>query len=258
MDQGINEVIWLDADVIMIRNPSPLWEAPENVLIVAEDRARCYDVALGKEKAQVWGYEKKRNLETALNSAVLRITHQHRALIESWHAHLQKPLYRQAQREYQGFADRPRALYGDQEVLEALLITHFSDIPVRFVRYGPEIIHDHRHFYAYTARDRLRNALRIDRPYFVHCTGFHPWMVGPSFHQDPSGEYFHESTQLKPYVWYARRYAKQLEEPKEKLDFWLHYRTPLGRLCQVLTLNNPHLQGLGLWILDRYRRRRGQ
>lgn len=255
MNQGLEEVIWLDADLMLIRNPRPLWEAvPDEVLMVAEDLARRYDAALGNEKARVWGYEKKRDLATGLNSAVLRMTKRHRPLIESWRAHLQDERYLQAQRNYTGFVDRPRALYGDQEVLDALLITCFAEIPIRFIRYGPEIIHDHRHFYAYTARDRLRNAFRLTRPYFVHCTGFHPWLVGPSFHEDKGGEYFHESVQLKPYVWYARRYADKLEE--DNLDFWLHYRTPFGRLCQVLTLNNPHLQGLGLWLLDRYRRRR--
>ena len=255
MNQGIDEVIWLDADLMLIRNPRPLWEGmPDEVLVAAEDLARRYDTALGEEKARVWGYEKKRDLATGLNSAVLRVTRWHRPLIESWCMHLQHEIYLQAQRNYQGFVDRPRALYGDQEVLDALLITLFAEVPVRFIRYGPEIIHDHRHFYAYTASDRLRNAFRFTRPYFVHCTGFHPWMVGPAFHEDTGGEYFHESTQLKPYVWYARRYADQLEEPVENLNFWLYYRTPFGKLCQVLTLNNPHLQGLGLWLLDRYRR----
>ncbi|SHL06186.1 hypothetical protein [Rhodothermus profundi] len=253
MDQGIGELIWLDADLMMIRNPQLLWETlSEEVLVAAEDLARHYDAALGEEKARVWGYKKKRDLETGLNSAVLRVTYRHRPLIESWGKHLQHELYLQAQRNFQGFVDRPRALYGDQEVLDALLITQFVEIPVRFLKYGPEIIHDHRHFYAYTARDRIRNALRLARPYFVHCTGFHPWLEGPGFHHEESGEYFHESVQLKPYVWYARRYADRLEE--DNLDFWLHYRTPFGRLCQVLTLNNPHLQGLGLWALDRYRR----
>ncbi len=253
MDQGIDEVIWLDADLMLIRNPRPLWKTvPDDVLVAAEDLARRYDAALGEEKARVWGYEKQRDLDTGLNSAVLRVTRRHRPLIESWQMHLQDERYLQAQCNYSGFVDRPRALYGDQEVLDALLITLFAGVPIRFLRYGSEIIHDHRHFYAYTARDRLRNAFRLDRPYFVHCTGFHPWLVGPAFHEARGGEYFHESVQLKPYVWYARRYAVKLEE--DNLDFWLHYRTPFGRLCQVLTLNNPHLQGLGLWVLDRYRR----
>lgn len=110
MNQGLEEVIWLDADLMLIRNPRPLWEAvPDEVLMVAEDLARRYDAALGNEKARVWGYEKKRDLATGLNSAVLRMTKRHRPLIESWRAHLQDERYLQAQRNYTGFVDRPRA-----------------------------------------------------------------------------------------------------------------------------------------------------
>jgi len=242
------EVIWLDTDLIALRNPSHLFENySDATLVTAQEFYSSFDPDSGY--ASAWGFSQERNLEAEVNTCVLRVTRDHIRLLKRWHSMLSSDKYTEVQARK--FSERSRALCGDQPLLEALLVSDadsFSSIPVRHIRTGKDLIHDHRHFYSYKLVDRLANGFGFQSPTFVHCISFRPWMN--DFRSLDGIEWTH-GLQLKPYIQISKKYRDMIEED---VSSWMDYHTTYGRICQMATLYNPHLQGIGMWPLEKVTR----
>jgi hypothetical protein len=173
MDQGHDEVIWIDSDVIVNRDVySAFSNLNENIFVATEH-------TLGEERwdpnalrARSWGLPVGRVLPFGLNSGVLRVTRAHRSLMERWWELLQSGTYQDFQRSAWG--QRPVHMLGDQDVLTALLTSkEFAGIPLHILQRGKDII-QFDGVYGYTITERLTNVLD-GCAIFIHSAAGKPW-----------------------------------------------------------------------------------
>ena len=240
MDQGFDEVIWIDSDVIVNRNLRPLFSnlssdsfvATENTL--AEER---YD--RNALRARLWGLPVGRVLPFALNSGVLRVTKDNYRLMERWWALLQSDQYQEAQ--HKAWRHRPIHMLGDQDVLTALLTSQeFSHVPVHILRRGKHII-QFDGVYGYTVAERMRNAIG-DGPAFVHSMAGKPW--SERWQLEPANsrtEYIKKVyLDLSPYTLSALRFKHELGSDSE----WMEPHYVLSRILRALGMRYFPLVGL--------------
>lgn len=236
LDQGHDEVVWLDSDIILTRDFRPFGLSPE-VLLLAEDDywngpKECALRTLG------WGLPLGRKLPRVPNSGVIRVTPAHRSLLVAWQGLMATPEYRRAQQA--GFGQRPFYMLGDQDVIASLLGSEeFASVPVEFLLRGRDII-QHCSPPAYAPTDRIANLFR-GTPAFVHIQAEKPWTFTevPRFWQDPRRYYSFLAVECSPYGHFARKHAAELGE----LPACLQIRSWPGRLSDVASLGNPHLRG---------------
>jgi hypothetical protein len=99
LDQGYDEVIWIDSDVIVTRDITPIYSNLDSQIFLASDtsfeRERWDPNAL---RARSWGLSVGRMFPYALNSGVLRVTKDHRLLMERWWELVQSKQYQEAQK----------------------------------------------------------------------------------------------------------------------------------------------------------------
>ena len=173
MDQGYDEVIWIDSDIIVNRDISSAFSA------LNEDTFAATEHTLGEERwdpngsrARAWGLPVGRVLPFGLNSGVLRATRAHRPLMERWWELLQSDTYQHFQKT--AWQQRPVHMLGDQDVLTALLSSEeFAEIPLHILRRGKDII-QFDGVYGYTLTERITNLL--DKPaIFIHSAAGKPW-----------------------------------------------------------------------------------
>lgn len=227
---GADEAIWLDSDLIVLRDPAPLLDGLDtSVLVATEEALWGKDRIDDGQRTAGWGLTSRRTFGVTLNSCVLRVTGAHRQLIEHWAALLGSADYRAAQRL--GWGDRPTHMIGDQDVLTALLgADPYTGLPVRVLRRGGDIIQ----FFGpvgFTIAERLMLA-RGDGPVFVHSQGGKPWASGEPG-TSPLDRFLAVYLDTSPYVIAARRYAASLPDPA-----WLEPRTRLGRRMRRLGAGN--------------------
>ena len=240
---GLERVTWLDADMMLRRDLAPRVDGTDDRrMVLTED----FGSPNGNEDsfATTWGWEVNRDFPASLNTCVISVTKHHVPILKLWKEKVTTKKFIQVQSL--PHVERPQCMYSDQQVLQGILMSNADEAQavseVDLLTANEEIIHDHHH-YTYTSRARVRVGLGLASPYIIHCISFKPWFRPAST--------LRPYIQLKPYVVLAAQYRDRLEED---VAYWMDYRTPFGQLCKAATLNNPHLQGLGLWFRDRVQR----
>jgi hypothetical protein len=242
LEQGFEEAIWIDSDIVVTGDLSKVFCDLQNDCITATEDAlgdlRNDENAL---RARLWGLPVGRVLPFGLNSGVLRITKHHYHLMERWWELLQTEPYREVQRREWG--QRPVHMMGDQDVLTALLCSReFSDLPLYILQRGKHIL-QFNGVYGYTIAERTRN-LFGDGPFFIHSFAGKPWV-----HQWKSGslrEYIKNVyLDVSPYTVEAREFITEIGSDSGWME--PHYR--LSRALRLLGLGRRELVGLPVAVL---------
>ncbi|MDO5628933.1 MAG: hypothetical protein Q4G43_11490 [Mobilicoccus sp.] len=243
LDAGEDDVVWIDSDVIVTRDVSPIFAelTPQHVA-VTED-CRWGQAQGGTHRTLSWGLPVGRSMPVTANTAVLRVTREHVELLRAWVELLSRPEYTEAQGRPP--LERPIHHVGDQEVFTALLGSEqFASVPIRFIRRGSEIAQLFGPG-GYTTAERLRSA-RSGLPPFVHAMGQKPWRFHASVspREDKRAAYDSFAAELSPYRHVARRYRADLPGDLS----WLDRSTVVGgALNRVLPST---LAGLPLAVVD--------
>jgi hypothetical protein len=240
---GADDVLWIDSDVLIARDFRPVFaELSVETLAVTEEALSGGRADPDGMRARMWGMPVGRSLPFTANTGVIRVTTAHIELLEAWHDLLQSPEYRAAQAA--PWYERESHLAGDQEVLTALLSSsRFSDIPIRFLRRGPDIVQ----FFGtsgYTVAERIGH-LRTGLPYFIHSQGFRPWWPNDEPVVGWSARFRALYNDMSPYTTLARGYASSLD-----CDRWLSSQSKHGRALAALTPDNAPLTGLPLALIS--------
>ena len=126
--------------MLVTKDPTLVFnQFPANALIVTEepDFAQYPDAA---SQAESWGWKPGNRHTQPINSSVVRATAVHLPLLKRWREALTEPRY--VQMQSQPFAERPRHMLSDQDVLFSLLGSYdFRNIPVVVLKGGIDVIH---------------------------------------------------------------------------------------------------------------------
>ena len=235
LDEGHEEVLWLDSDILICRDFRPLFaDLPRGVLVVTEEALCSTHQDPGSLRTRLWKLPVGRTLPFTANSSVMRVTPAHRNLLIRWRSLLDDGRYRDAQAHT---GTRPPHLLGDQDVLTAVLASSdFAHVPLRYLRRGQDILQFFGS-YGYTARERLQN-FRGGMPPFVHSQGNKPWWPAPD-EATPSwyGRFNSVYLDLSPYTLLAAKYRDELTDPT-----WMRSRTRAGTVLRTLGCSYPPLR----------------
>jgi hypothetical protein len=259
LDAGHDDVIWMDSDLIVAGDFRGLIEDDQSLVLTNEIAWNPRKESLLRTRS--WNLPPARTVPPIVNSAFIRVTPSYRPLIAEWARLMTTPEYQAVQRLPIG--ERPTHMLGDQDVLTALLgSAEFSDLRVRFLRRGREIIHDTEG--GYPPLDRLAN-LMGPMPPLVHAQAYKPWRFPtPPAPLDAPGRYYHFlHVETSPYSYLAREYRDELDEPTPYLDMHSLY----GKAADAVARGNPHMSGFaqavmsrviarGHWVRDQYGRAR--
>jgi hypothetical protein len=250
MQKGNDEVLWIDSDVIVVKDViGKLANIPNDAIIVTEEALWTPHDDDDAWRARKWGFQVGRVLPFALNTGVVRVTRSHQSLLQRWRELLESATYREAQRL--DWRSRPLHLMGDQEALTALLSSEFAYVPLRILVRGRDII---QYFgpYGFTVRERM-SILFGRSPTFIHSQGPHkPWIV--QWHKRAAvgvKERLQEVyLDLSPYTLAAMRYRLDMPDDLSWID--AHYW--LSKVLRVVGLWRMSLVGLPIAIVaDLYR-----
>jgi len=244
LDQGFDEVIWIDSDVIVTQNLLPIFaKLDRETVVVTEHTLSEERDDRNAMRARSWGLPVGRVFPFALSSGVVRVSKDNYRLMERWWELLQSEKYQDAQRMV--WQKRPPHMLGDQDVLTALLTSQeFSQVPVQILRRGKHII-QFDGVYGYTVAERMRNLLH-DGPAFVHSGAGKPWSeqwkLGPS---NILREYIKSVyLDLSPYTLAAIRFKDELDCRTE----WMEPHYVLSRILRALGMQYMPLVGLPMAI----------
>lgn len=168
IDEGFDEVIWIDSDVIVRRDITQIFgQLHDDIFVATED-------ALGDDRddrnalrARLWGFSVGRVLPFGLNSGVLRVTKNHYRLMARWRELLESNAYQDVQKRR--WRERPVHMLGDQDVLTALLTSkEFAEIPIHILRKGKQIL-QFNGIYGYTVAERIGNLRGQSRIHSFVC-----------------------------------------------------------------------------------------
>ncbi len=246
LEHHCDVAIWLDADLMLNGPMEPRFaDLPATTLSVAAEAGKA-----NPRRAAVWGYNVIRPLALVPNSCIVRCTRDHMPLLREWARLTSDPLFLAAQA--QPIAERDPALFGDQDLLEGLLVSDaLSDrqvADVDFVRHDVEIIHG--------AKMSFRRCATVSRqlPLFLHAHALKPWNL--PYIQWPRRRWLrYVAVELSPYVWLSRDYVRDVED--EKMSEWIRPQTFLGKCCDLLTASHPYMRMLPLQIIWRVQQRLG-
>lgn len=243
LDAGYSDVVWMDSDTIVNADFRKLLLgiSPETIVVTEECSYGMYrDEGY---RALAWGFEIGRLLPHTLNSCVVRVTPATRGLLETWQRLLASPIYREAQNTP---ADRrPFHLYGDQDVLTALLSSRqFEHLPLKILLRGKHIIQDFGPA-GYSLGERLQTLLRP--PFILHCQRDKPWKRSS---RPPSAARMSEYVnflrlEASPYLVAAGAFREVVDDPMP----WRAPRSMMGRVLRSLGLGHIALTGLPLALL---------
>jgi len=244
LDEGFDEVVWIDSDIIVNRDIFPLFSGLPSSTFVATEHTlaeeRNDDNAL---RARLWGIPVGRVLPFALSSGVVRATMDHRRLLQRWWELLQTEKYQQVQR--MKWKERPIHMLGDQDVLTALLTSEeFSQVPIRVLRRGKHVI-QFDGIYGYTVAERMRNLLG-DGPAMIHSGASKPWSVEWRLEPARGMREFIKMLylDLSPYTIAALR----LREAVNCETAWMEPHYGLSRFQRALGMGLPALVGMPMAI----------
>ena len=243
LDQGHQEVVWLDSDLAFTRSFTHLFEGlPAETLVVAEDMQ--FAVPRGTlARTTEWQLPVGKTYSTTMNSCVLRVTPAHRSLLTRWCELIASPEYQAAQAK--AYWNRPLHLRGDQELLNALLGSQeFAHVPVHFLVGGRDIIHCSGRGRSYSTRERLRGLFSPIAPILHNLSALKAWQVLDASPSIRTANAFTERLflEISPYLTLARRYEAALAPHTA----WLRHRTALGSLLRALGCGHYALPGLPL------------
>lgn len=245
LDRGYDELLWLDSDVIVTRDFQSLFTGlRSDTVVVAEEALYGGYADTGALRTRGWGFEVGRELPFSVNTALLRVTRSHIPLLEHWRELLEHEEYRQAQRQI--WHQRPVHLFGDQDVLTALLASRpYAAVPVHYLRRGPDII-QYFGVYGYTCRERAGHLLRGSPP-FVHSQGFKPWLGAAAKPKLRNPREYFDGLYLdaSPYTLAARPYQAELEDDCR----WLRPRLLGGAILRAAGFWRPPLVGWPLALV---------
>ena len=238
LSTGAPGCLWLDTDVLVNGNLDFITSVPSKSVVVTQDP---WEYAEGSShRCTAWGMEKGRSLAGPLNSAVVRVTAQHHALLKAWETLLAGPGYMTEQAKPVD-ARNPHML-GDQDGLSALLASReFMDTPVRKLAHCTEILQHHGPGAPYGPVQRWSN-LAHGMPPLVHAMGsVKPWRMPehPRLLAELGSYYERTYLELSPYVHFARSYKTALMEDST----WLENQTLTSRIGSLASLNRPWLKG---------------
>jgi hypothetical protein len=231
LERGHDEIVWIDTDIVITRDIEPLFAAvPSSTLVVTEEALWGHHSDVDAQRARAWGFAVGRSLPFCINTGVVRVTACHAKLLAEWNALMERPEYLEAQTE--PLVTRPHHLFGDQDVLTALLCrVDFADVDVKIFHRGEDILQLYM-LKAFTTRERLQ-ALHRGLPTFVHALGMKPWTSsGGGF----SASYLSTS----PYTYIASQYQSDLGDNVT----WVKARNPMSRLLRALGFGHPALSGM--------------
>ena len=250
LDAGHDSVVWMDSDVITTRDFRPLLQSIAPETFVAAQDTYWGQHQGGTHRTVSWGLPPGRDLPWTALAGVVRATPAHRRLLERWKELMEDPVYLRVQD--QPWYERPMHMLGDSEVLTAVLGSkEFSDVPVRLLRRGREIINNLGPA-GYTVGERLYN-VRHGLAALVPSMGVKPWQFDnvPSWSRERKRYYQLVFLELSPYVHLARQYRDEMGEPCD----WMDVRTAPARFFRAITRGEPSLQGLPQAALDSVVRR---
>jgi hypothetical protein len=239
MDQGFDEVIWIDSDVIVLRNITIFSSLGLTTLVASEHTLADERWDPNALRARLWNLPVGRCLPFALSSGVLRVTKEHYHLLERWWALLQSSVYQDFQ--HRAWRQRPIHMLGDQDVLTALLTSEdFADIPIHILRRGTDIIMFDG-IYGYTIPERVGYLLG-HRPAFIHSGAGKPWSDSWRMNlTDGLVEYIKQVyLDLSPYTLSALRFRHELRCGTE----WMEPHCAVSRILRSLGMGYPALVGL--------------
>ena len=234
IDEGFDEVIWIDSDIVAYRDPNgPFRGLTQETFALTVDAAAAQRNGTAAGRARSWGFEVRRELPFNPNLGVFRATGCHRRLLVLWSEMLARDEYQACQQ--MEWKQRPFHMMGDHDPLAALLCSEFSEVPVRFLRRGADIVHFDGVF-GYTTAARIRHFL-FEPPAFVHSMGFKPW--SHRWNEVPSGllDWFKERyLDISPYTVYAGKWDNNSVSTRHG---W------------IPTIRSPGSYGLSAWAVRR-------
>jgi hypothetical protein len=239
IDEGFDEVIWIDSDVIVTRDIAAIFSNLKSECVaVAEDALGDTHYDADGLRARMWGLPVGRVLPFGMNTGVFRITQAHRGLMERWWTLLQSDEYQAVQKR--PWSERPVHMLGDQDVLTALLACkEFSDIPLFILQRGRHII-QFNGVYGYSTAERVKNFLGVG-PTFIHSFAGKPWLDQWDGDQVSAREYIKKIyLDLSPYTLSASRFSGDLDCDAK----WMRPHYPLSRILRWIGLGYAPLVGL--------------
>jgi len=237
LNEGFENVIWLDSDIIVNRNFRPTMEAFQGDVLIAVEEHLWVTGHNSPQRTLYLGLELGRIFPITINTCILRVTPYHRDLIGAWNSYLLRDDYKKSQS--QSFDDRPWYLGSDQDILAGLLgSTDFADIPVKQLKSGANVAHCFCG-YGYSVIDRIKNLFR-GLPDFVHAQGPKPWEIPEALFSE-----------LSPYCYAAAHYKDYLDEPAK----WMEVKSGMARFFNFIALSNPNLRDFPLAVVYETRER---
>lgn len=245
LNNGADECLWIDTDVLVNADLLGLLRDSQETIVVTQDP---WEYPGGStHRARTWKLKEGRILPGPLNSAVVKVTQHHLALVIRWQAVLRQGWYLEMQSLPAELRDK-HAL-GDQDALSALLASEeFASIPVRRLKHPTEIL-QHHGAAAFSLHERWQT-LRKGLPPLLHAMGtMKPWQMPqqPSLLKEFRAYYERYYLELSPYLHVARQYQDELGEQCD----WLCISTGLGRVSHLASFGTPCLQGLVQGSLQR-------
>jgi hypothetical protein len=246
-DEGHDEVIWMDNDIIVCGDLDARLQSIDSENIVAAEEYFWGHRQGDPERTTGLGLTPGRTFQVTINSGLLRFSKMHRPVLEHWAAILDSKEYKAAQ--YLSAAERPIYHWADQETLTGLLGSDlYTDVNVVRLKRGIDIA---QCFGAsgFTVKERLRAGK--DLPLLVHAIGIKPWAERPLTSQKSpfrkAINYLQSAhLELTPYVAAAQDYQESLEEDVS----WMSPSSLLGRaMCRVFP-SQPALRELPLAAID--------
>ena len=234
---GADACLWLDTDILVNRKLDFVEVIPADTIIVTQDPWEYVDGSI--HRCASWCLTEGRPLPGPLNSSVVRVSQQHKNLLEAWQQVLLLEAYLAEQAK--PIARRNQHLLGDQDALSALLASdRFADIPVVRLAHSTDIL-QHHGAGAYRLKHRWSN-LKQGMPQLIHAMGsVKPWRMPdrPSCFRSLRDYYERTYLELSPYVHFARQYRSNLDEDTS----WLDIQTFAGRVGSTMAFNRPQLKG---------------
>jgi len=245
LDEGFDEVIWIDSDIVACRDPNDLFRGlSQETFATTIDTAAAQRNGTAAARARKWGLEVRRELPFNPNLGVFRVTKHHHRLLERWLELMRTDEYQACQ--HMEWNKRPFHMMGDHDPLAALLSSvEFPEVPLRFFRRGADIIHFDG-VYGYTTAARVQHLL-FGPPTFAHSMGpgkpwFYRWREAPPRPRDWFEELYFD---LSPYTAHAARLGRDFDLHEAWMD--PHYQ--LSRALRAMGLGRPPLIGLPLAVI---------
>jgi hypothetical protein len=244
LDHGYERVMWIDSDIIATGDIMPLFSRAGGSRLLVAEEADFFGKPVARQLTEMWKLEHGRSLDWTVNSGVVVCSSVHRPLLVAWKRLLESEDYVAAQRT--AWTERPVHMFGDQDVLTALLGSRdFSHVDVDVLRAGRDIV-QYLLPGSYAMSDRLRNSVR-GLPLLIHTQGSKPWQYAktPSILGSRSKYIDALHCELSPYVAVAKYVAGV-----ERMRFpWIDRHSVLGLLLYCVGFFNPSLVGLPLAAL---------